>query len=261
MCKCPRIDDDDISFSQRFEKQIAFLKKHPEITAVGCAFSSNPSGRGNNIFFPEDLEELKTLTFIQVPIVHPCAMIRSSFLEQHNIRYVDDYPNAEDMPFWRDVTLKHNGLISNLQDVLLFKKANAAKTKNYNRIQARSVSKYRQDTFDLFLKQGKHCGDMCACYTALRKSGAVKNLIRSDALDKKINAVCPPPNALHIKHPQWNDFLVIDTPDAAHRHNTGDKARIINQTPSHIMLKWDRWGTETFVKQSNGTYTFESDSN
>lgn len=59
------MDDDDISFSQRFEKQIAFLKKHPEITAVGCAFSSNPSGRGNNIFFPEDPEELKTLTFIE----------------------------------------------------------------------------------------------------------------------------------------------------------------------------------------------------
>ena len=252
-----RMDDDDMSYPTRFEKQVSFLDTHPHITATGCAFTFSVDHPEWAVSFPVDPDESKLWTFIRVPVVHPCAMIRRSFLEKHHIRYVETYPNAEDMPFWYDVTLKHNGLISNLQDVLLLKGINAPKKENYGTVQNESVARYRNDTFESFLKQNKNCGTNCECYTALEKSGTTKDIIRSEAIRRQIEAICPPADAIRIDHPEWQDYFVFESETRGYRYSIRDYATILERTSDKIKVKWDKWGTETFMRQSDGSYIFK----
>ncbi len=256
-----RMDDDDYSFATRLAKQVAFLDAHPEITATGCSFTFYQDHPEWAHSFPIDPDESKLWTFTRVPVVHPCAMIRRSFIEKHKIRYVETYPNAEDMPFWFDVTLKHNGLISNLPDVLLHKHASAKKKPNYNSIQNQSVARYQKNTFRYFLKQSTNCDTTCDCFKALEKSNAVADIISSEALQHKRQEVCPPPNASQIKHPQWQDYFVFDSETRLHRHFGQDSATILEKTPNTIKIKWDKWGIETFIQQPDGVYILQDTNN
>lgn len=254
-----RMDDDDFSFATRLAKQVAFLDTHPEITATGCSFTFYQDPPESATSFPSDPDESKLWTFTRVPVVHPCAMIRRSFLEKHHIRYVETYPNAEDMPFWFDVTLKHNGLISNLPECLLHKHANAKKKPDYNSVQNSSVARYQKETFKYFLKQRKDCGRPCECFQALEKSNAVANIISPEALQRKIQEVCPPANALQINHPSWQDYFVFDSETRLHRHYGKDEATILEKTADTIKIQWDKWGIETFIQQPDGTYILQNE--
>ncbi len=241
-----RMDDDDISDPTRFAKQVAFLDTHPDITATGCAFATN--------LFPEDPEEARILTFTHVPVLHPCAMIRRDFVEQHHIRYIDTYLHAEDMPFWRDVTLKYRGRIANLPDILLKKGKTAFKKENYRAIQKQSVDRYRQDTFNMYLKPGQTCDDECECWLKIAHNKTTDDLIRPEVLRDYLTKECFPPNAIRCKHPGWSDLIILDSKTRAHRRRNNDMATILRQTPDTITLKWDDYGIESFRKQPDKPY-------
>lgn len=55
---------------------------------------------------------------------------------------------------------------------------------------------------------------------------------------------------LYFNHKHWNDFVSIKN-DKLIRNN-GDTARIISRTDNEITVKWDKYGTETFVKDNLG---------
>ena len=247
-----RMDDDDYSLRKRFEKQVRFLDENKHITATGCplVFEHN-----HTVYpFPTDPDEAKIWTFTNVPVIHPCAMIRRDFIEKNNIRYVETYPNAEDMPFWYDITIKHNGLISNLPDTLLYKKANAKKAENYVPIQNNSVERYKNDAFRQIIKD-KPCSNVCECYKSLAQSEGISKILNVEKLKNYINTLnCPPDSALHVIHTSWNDYLVFDEEKRIHRFQTNDEATILEKTTNHITIKWDNWGIETFVKDKNDTY-------
>ena len=95
-----RMDDDDFSLPERFQKQVAFLEKNKHITATGCSFQ-------NGVIYPTNPIAAKIKTFWNVPVIHPCAMIRNDFIRKNKIQYTNSFPNAEDMPFWFDVIIKH----------------------------------------------------------------------------------------------------------------------------------------------------------
>lgn len=71
-----RMDDDDISHLDRFEKQVAFLDEHPEISIVGTGItfiddSGNVWGKTNNIECPT-----KRSFLYGTPFTHPTIMVR-----------------------------------------------------------------------------------------------------------------------------------------------------------------------------------------
>ncbi len=254
-----RMDDDDKSYPTRFEKQVSFLDTHSHIDATGCSFTFNENHPEQAYSFPQNPDESKIRTFRAVPVVHPCAMIRRAFIEKHNIRYPETYPNAEDMPFWFDFTLKYNGLISNLPDVLLLKKGNAKKKKNYNEIQNESVARYQKDTFAYFLKRPDACTGECDCYSKLAASGAVDHIISPEALQNKIKQICPPDGAVSVLHPLWNDYFIFDSPKRLHRFFGYDTATVLEHDKNLLKIKWDKWGIETFIRQDNGKYIFSDE--
>jgi glycosyltransferase involved in cell wall biosynthesis len=78
-----RMDADDISLPNRFEKQVAFLANHPEVDVLGTAQES-VDANGEVLGYgyrPELHEELASKMYRINPMIHPSVVMRRSFLE------------------------------------------------------------------------------------------------------------------------------------------------------------------------------------
>lgn len=75
-----RMDDDDVSHSERFEKQLNFLESHPEISIVGCRRNNFDE---HGIWATSDIEgELsRSDVFSGRFFTHPTVMLRKKDIE------------------------------------------------------------------------------------------------------------------------------------------------------------------------------------
>ena len=101
-----RMDADDISENTRFEKQIAFLEKHPEIDVVGGAIKEiDEEGKYRNktIVYPEGPEECRAFFSKRNPHAHPAVLFRKSFFDKLNgKKYRSEYRQNQDTMLWYD---------------------------------------------------------------------------------------------------------------------------------------------------------------
>lgn len=74
-----RMDDDDYSHPQRLEKQLDFLKRHPEIAFVGCNVNLCRDCRNVGIRRLPEYPEVRDFYFVQ-PYIHPALMFRRNVL-------------------------------------------------------------------------------------------------------------------------------------------------------------------------------------
>jgi glycosyltransferase involved in cell wall biosynthesis len=111
-----RMDSDDISLPERFEKQVAFLDKNNEVVVCGTAIQFiNSEIVINN---PEHNEDIKIKLLCGSCLAHPTVMMRKSVFDLNNILYNVKMETAEDYYLW--VSLLKYGKLANLKDVLLF---------------------------------------------------------------------------------------------------------------------------------------------
>lgn len=81
-----RMDSDDICFPQRFEKQIDYLEKHPDIDVIGCwTREFNEDKFGNKHFmslkkFPNTVWENFKYCTKRCPVEHPAIVIKKKSL-------------------------------------------------------------------------------------------------------------------------------------------------------------------------------------
>ncbi|WP_423414977.1 glycosyltransferase [Hyphomicrobium sp. B1] len=114
-----RMDADDVSFPQRLERQVAFLKDNPGIAVVGSAIrfidiDGNPLSTAAYPTTPD--EAMVALDRGNAPVAHPAiAMRRDAALAVGGYRPLFDF--AEDFDLWLRLVEHHQ--ISNLPDVLL----------------------------------------------------------------------------------------------------------------------------------------------
>ena len=91
-------DHDDISLPTRLEKQAKYLDEYPEVGVVGCWREDFPQ---KEIYkFPSSDLEIKTQLMDLCVLTHSASMIRKSVLDEHNIRYEEEYSPAEDYCLW-----------------------------------------------------------------------------------------------------------------------------------------------------------------
>lgn len=114
-----RQDNDDISYPHRFEKQLDFLKAHPDVCLLGAAARIvDHAGQPANRFHrhPSHSDTLKFLLLFDNPFVHSSVMFRkSAVLAVGGYDTNSDY--FEDYRLWSH--LSRQGRIANLPDVLL----------------------------------------------------------------------------------------------------------------------------------------------
>ena len=116
-----RMDADDISEVNRFEKQIAYLEAHSEVDLVGGAINEigeNGNNRGKVTRYPCKPEECRAFFAKRNPVAHPTVVFRKSFLDKTGWHYPNDFERNEDTRLWHE-GYKHGCVIANIPDVVL----------------------------------------------------------------------------------------------------------------------------------------------
>lgn len=111
-----RMDADDVSLPQRFEKQVAYLQKHTNIIAVGAqAELIDEYGQSLGLkSFPSQPKALYKLMCVTMPIQHPLLMTYAHIMKQ--CAY-ENHSTAEDVSMF--FQLLTYGDFSNVPHVLL----------------------------------------------------------------------------------------------------------------------------------------------
>lgn len=115
-----RMDTDDISYSNRFEKQVNFFKENPDTDVLGT-FMSEFVGNTNNIICikdaPNNETDLKKYMKLRDPVNHPSVMFKKSkVLEAGN--YKEIFLN-EDSYLWGRM-LSKGCVFKNIQEPLVY---------------------------------------------------------------------------------------------------------------------------------------------
>ncbi|WET01226.1 glycosyltransferase family 2 protein [Flavobacterium sp. YJ01] len=126
-----RMDGDDISLPERFEKQINFLNSNKNI--IVCGSLLNIIGTNHIQPLPENHEDIKIAFLKGNAMVHPSVMFRNVNDNNFSILYDTAKEPAEDFDLW--VRLLSIGELHNLQEVLLNYRVHDAQVSHKREIQ------------------------------------------------------------------------------------------------------------------------------
>lgn len=96
-----RMDADDISFPERFEKQLAFMESHSDCDAVGC-WAIEINSDGSEYYrkqMPVTYDECWKFFMQRDCMIHPTVMFRRSYIEKAGLYSLDTY-FGEDTMMW-----------------------------------------------------------------------------------------------------------------------------------------------------------------
>lgn len=113
-----RMDSDDISMPERFEKQITFLEKNKDIALCGT-WAINIDENGNEIGeykTPITNKEIKKNILFHNPFIHPSVMIRKEIVNNIGL-YNEKIKYAQDYEYWLRMIKKNK--VANLDDFLI----------------------------------------------------------------------------------------------------------------------------------------------
>ncbi|HRZ85594.1 MAG TPA: glycosyltransferase [Candidatus Paceibacterota bacterium] len=113
-----RMDSDDISLPTRFEEQVNFLEKNPDVGIVGSyikLFEDSGKILGIRKYSQED-KELKERIFFYSPFAHPTVMMRKEIFDKGIYYQEVDFP-SEDLNLWFRIGSRYK--FSNIPKVLL----------------------------------------------------------------------------------------------------------------------------------------------
>ena len=114
------MDDDDVAPLNRLELEMEFLKKHPDIDAVGGRFSLIDEDR-NVVGYSDDTLQnpkyVKACLMFYDPLGNGTMLFRRNVVIKHGIRFKDHCCGMEDYMFWVDFSQVAS--ISNLREVML----------------------------------------------------------------------------------------------------------------------------------------------
>lgn len=113
-----RMDADDISMPDRFDKQVAYMETHSEVVAAGGSFQAIDEN-GNNLYIHHSAvgEKLAKYCLMPSPMAHPTVMMRRDVIVANNLFYDEQYSSAQDYDLWQRINKKFK--IDNLPDILL----------------------------------------------------------------------------------------------------------------------------------------------
>jgi glycosyltransferase involved in cell wall biosynthesis len=111
-----RMDCDDISLPERFEKQLKFMERHPEVGVCG-GWIEYFMGRQLVLKLPVSDAEIKKILPADNPIANPTVMMRTKVIKNQPIYYDPQYPYAGDYELW--LRLAAVTCFANIPEVLL----------------------------------------------------------------------------------------------------------------------------------------------
>lgn len=106
-----RMDADDISLSNRFDCQVSFLKKNPDVVCVGTSAKRFGDIHGLSRLFnvchvPESHDDIKAWLLLGTPMFHPSVMFNARLMREIGLNYNPDYRRAQDYELWSRLVFK-----------------------------------------------------------------------------------------------------------------------------------------------------------
>lgn len=126
-----RMDADDISFLDRIDKQMSFLKQNPEIDVVGgFSVGIDEDGKPRNVIttHPATPEECRKTYAYANPLGHSAVLFRKRFFEKAGL-YRPEYRTNQDTLLWFD-GLSNDVKMANLQEPILYFRTTSEMLKN-----------------------------------------------------------------------------------------------------------------------------------
>lgn len=114
-----RMDSDDISLPKRFEEQVVFLERNPEIDVLGAyieEFDSSSNAVVGCRHVPTDDEHIKIMAKRRNPISHPVVMFKKSVVL--NVGGYPEFRKSQDYALWSKLIVK-GARFANMPKVLL----------------------------------------------------------------------------------------------------------------------------------------------
>ena len=132
-----RMDADDISIRTRFEEEVLILDENPQVGVVASGAVKFPSKM--RIQAPQSSEDLKYLSMCYANcVVHPSVMMRKSVLDNHNIKYSDEFWHAEDYCLWMEL-FKHTEFYTIQKPLVLLREREDSVSSQNSLLQAQNA--------------------------------------------------------------------------------------------------------------------------
>ncbi|AVM52292.1 GT2 family glycosyltransferase [Bacteroides zoogleoformans] len=115
-----RMDADDISKTNRFEKQVKYLEEHEDLDVIGGAIEEmeyDGKQNGKVINYPLTHDDCFAFFATRNPLAHPAVMFRARFFDKA-ISYNASYKKNQDTELWYRA-FKAGCKFGNLKDVVL----------------------------------------------------------------------------------------------------------------------------------------------
>lgn len=115
-----RMDTDDISKTDRFEKQVAYLEAHPELDVIGGAIEEmeyDGKLNGKVINYPLTHDECFRFFATRNPLAHPAVMFNAKFFDKVE-SYNASFKKNQDTELWYRA-FKAGCKFGNLKDIVL----------------------------------------------------------------------------------------------------------------------------------------------
>lgn len=124
VCKCDwvaRMDSDDISASTRFELQIDYLKKHPEVAVVGGAiaeFETEVGDIDSERHVRLNHSGIKIMAQSRTPMNHVTVVFSKKAVDSIG-GYSENFGKLEDYKLWVDL-ISAGKTLANIDDILVY---------------------------------------------------------------------------------------------------------------------------------------------
>ena len=112
-----RMDADDISMPDRFQKQVEFLDRHEEVAVCGTFIEFIGSKKGLVDFPIVHCDIITHFLLHGNGMAHPSVMMRKSILNAYSISYNRSLEPAEDYDLWNRISAY--GQLHNIPEILL----------------------------------------------------------------------------------------------------------------------------------------------
>lgn len=111
------MDHDDLCHPRRFEKQLHYMDRHPQVGVCGTGFKRfGQFWRKSVIQHPQEDAQIRTGLFFRNVLHHPSAMIRRSVMVDHHIRYDARFVSCNDRYLFMDIAVVSQ--LHNLPEIL-----------------------------------------------------------------------------------------------------------------------------------------------
>ena len=116
-----RMDSDDISLPDRFDKQLAYIGNHPNVDVIGGAiaeFTNTLGDMQSERHVGLDMKAIRKMAKTRTPMNHVSVMFKKAVVEKAG-GYCENFGKLEDYKLWVDL-LGNHAVLANIDDVLVY---------------------------------------------------------------------------------------------------------------------------------------------